>query len=486
MECVASKMRLQALCPLIFALFPTLSQNVACHSQVALNAGSSVTSYINKMTSVARKGLLENLGTAFGGSPGTVAVAYLPGIDDETVRPLYAFHYIRDAAMVYNAWIKQFVAGSDKTLRPVLDDCVSASIISQHVASPSGNIFTGGLSEPKMYLNLTPVLEDIPRPEDDGPAMRAIFMLDYAYWLLDHGGNALVTEVLWPSIHIDLLWITMVWNRTSYELDELSNTNSYWTSSVQYHALRDGSRLAQKIGLTWDVPKFEATARSVLDFMQTFWDGNDGYLRASTDLSRTVDIASLFATVYNFDIEAGCDAETFQPCSDKALSTIKVSVERFKTLYEVTRNYPPNKGSALGLFFEETVFDGGQPWFISSFACAQALYYALSTWNHLGELDITSISLPFFQIFNADIKVGRYTRLSWEYYSLRRSIQDYADSFVELAAKYTPESGVFTDMFNKTDGSPVGAPGYSWGYASALMTFEARRGAIPRSWGAKM
>ena len=71
-----------------------------------------------------------------------------------------------------------------------------------------------------------------------------------------------------------------------------------------------------------------------------------------------------------------------------------------------------------------------------------------------------------------------------QYAGFTKSIRAYADSFIAIAAKYTPESGILHDTFNKTDGSPVGSPGLSWHYAAALTAFSARDGYVPRSWGA--
>ena len=54
---------------------------------------------------------------------------------------------------------------------------------------------------------------------EDGPALRANFLMDYAFWLLEHGNNGTwVADSLWQSIHIDLLWIAMHWNECSYVL----------------------------------------------------------------------------------------------------------------------------------------------------------------------------------------------------------------------------------------------------------------------------
>ena len=113
------------------------------------------------------------------------------------------------------------------------------------------------------------------------------------------------------------------------------------------------------------------------------------------------------------------------------------------------------------------------------------LYDALIVWDALGEINVTETSLPLFRIFDEDIRPGRYSRQSTAYISAKNSILAYADSFIELAARYTPVSGILTDTYNKTDGSPLGGPGYSLSYAYALMSFAARRGYTPRSWGAK-
>lgn len=122
------------------------------------------------------------------------------------------------------------------------------------------------------------------------------------------------------------------------------------------------------------------------------------------------------------------------------------------------------------------------------FGCAEQLYNALNTWDALGSLTITNTSLAFFRTFQPGVLPGTYHKVGLgmvSYLHLTQAIRGYADGFVALCAKYTPDSGVLYEGFNKTDGTPVGAPGLSWSYAAALTAFSARDGFVPPSWGAK-
>jgi glucoamylase len=64
-------------------------------------------------------------------------------------------------------------------------------------------------------------------------------------------------------------------------------------------------------------------------------------------------------SVLNFDPSLGCDSATFQPCSDRALSNLKVLGDAFKEIFPITEDLPPDQPSALfGCFYEEQIFGG--------------------------------------------------------------------------------------------------------------------------------
>lgn len=51
----------------------------------------------------------------------------------------------------------------------------------------------------------------IGRPQRDGPALRAITLIDYSNWLIDNGYTSTVSEILWPIIQNDLNYVAQYW-----------------------------------------------------------------------------------------------------------------------------------------------------------------------------------------------------------------------------------------------------------------------------------
>ena len=68
--------------------------------------------------------------------------------------------------------------------------------------------------------------------------------------------------------------------------------------------------------------------------------------------------APLTVSVYNFDPSLGCDDATFQPCSPRALSSLKVVGDRFKDFFPLSKNFTINRPPYFG-FFTEDQFIGG-------------------------------------------------------------------------------------------------------------------------------
>jgi glucoamylase len=122
---------------------------------------------------------------------------------------------------------------------------------------------------------------------------------------------------------------------------------------------------------------------------------------------------------------------------------------------------------------------------LTTFAAAEQLYLALHTWSAAGSLDVTSLSQPFFAQFDPSVTAGTYAASSSTYTSLTTAIRTYADAFIAINAKYTPQGGGLAEQYSRTDGTPVSAVDLTWSYASALTAFQARAGIVSASWGAK-
>jgi glucoamylase len=68
--------------------------------------------------------------------------------------------------------------------------------------------------------------------------------------------------------------------------------------------------------------------------------------------------APLTVSVYNFDPSLGCDDATFQPCSPRALSSLKAVGDRFRAFFPLSRNFTEKQPPYYG-FFTEDEFIGG-------------------------------------------------------------------------------------------------------------------------------
>ncbi len=70
------------------------------------------------------------------------------------------------------------------------------------------------------------------------------------------------------------------------------------------------------------------------------------------------DANTALASIHTFDAAAGCDAVTFQPCSDKALSSLKVYVDAFRSIYTINSGIASNAAVATGRYPEDSYMGG--------------------------------------------------------------------------------------------------------------------------------
>ncbi|KAN0087496.1 carbohydrate-binding module family 20 protein [Tylopilus felleus] len=448
--------------------------------------GSTVEAYIATESPIAKAGVLANIGPS-----GSLSSDAYPGVviaSPSTENPNYLYSWVRDASLVFKTLIDQYTLGQDTSLRPIIDLFVQAEANIQQVTNPSGTVSTGGLGEPKFNINETAFEGPWGRPQRDGPALRSTAIITYANWLIANGSTSYVTDVLWPVIQLDLDYVANNWNQTTFDLWEEIDSSSFFTTAVQHRALRQGATLATTLGQTSSASQYTTQADKVLCFLQarySYWTPSPGFMTANTGGGRSgIDSNTILASIHTFDVNAGCDDTTFQPCSDKALSNLKTYVDSFRYIYNINFGITANAAVATGRYPED-VYQGGNPWYLTTFAVAEQLYDALIVWNNQGSLTVTSTSLGFFQQFNTSLTTGTYTSSSSTFTSLTTAIKNFADGFIAIGAQYTPSSGALSEQYSRSNGSPLSAIDLTWSYASALTVFEARAGRTSASWGAQ-
>lgn len=316
------------------------------------------------------------------------------------------YTWTRDAALTLMDLIHDFLGG-DSSLEPLIQQYVDAQAKLQRVSNPSGTLSDGsGLAEPKFHVNITAFTEPWGRPQRDGPALRALALMDYGTYLISQGERSKVQDNIWPLVQNDLAYVGQYWNQTGFDLWEEVDASSFFTTASQYKSLIQGRVFATALGHQCEAC---TVAPQILCHLQDYWNGKAVISNIPTNGRTGLDVNSVLTTLYMFDSAAAtCDDITFQPCSTRALSNHKLLVDSFRGIYGVNKGRSTGQAAAVGRYAEDVYF-GGNPWYLATLAAAEQLYDALYQWDKQGRLTVTSVSLPFFQDL-VNVTTGTYPK----------------------------------------------------------------------------
>ncbi|EEP80436.1 glucoamylase [Uncinocarpus reesii 1704] len=465
---------LKALCaiPLLCSVAGSAKTSFALQQEETLDQ------WLEAEGTFALQAILDNIGP--NGAKVRGAHAGIVVASPSKSNPDYFYTWTRDAALVFKQLVDTFIAGN-YDLQDKIHEFITAQAELQTVSNPSGTLSTGGLGEPKFHVNQTAFTGDWGRPQHDGPPLRATAMITYAKWLVDNGHVDAARSIVWPVVQNDLAYVGQYWNSTGFDLWEEVKGSSFFTAIAQHRALVEGGNLARQLGV--DCSQCESQAPQVLCFLQSFWSGTNIIANFGGDRSG-LDTNSILGIIHNFDPEADCDDNTFQPCSSRALANHKRVTDSFRSIYPINSRIPSDQAVAVGRYAED-VYYGGQPWYLATFAAAEMLYNAIYQWNRTGEMSITDVSLPFFKGVYSSAQVGKYSASSRAFSDIMANVTKYADGYLNIARRYTPCSGALAEQFSKADGRPLSASDLTWSYAALLTAKERRNAIVPGPWGQK-
>ncbi|KAK3314938.1 glucan 1, 4-alpha-glucosidase [Apodospora peruviana] len=441
-----------------------------------------VDSFIATEKPYALTRLLCNIGpngcAAAGAAPGVVVAS------PSKSNPDYWYTWTRDASLVFKLVVDTFANSYDSNLQTNIQNFIISQAKLQGVSNPSGSFSNGaGLGEPKFYVDLTQYTGAWGRPQRDGPPLRAIALVNYAKWLVNNGYSSTARDVVWPVIKNDLAYTAQYWNQTGFDLWEEVNGSSFFTIASSHRALVEGAALASSLGTSCSA--CTAVAPQVLCFLQRFWQPNGNYIIANLFINgrNGRDANTLLASIHTFDPTVGCDANTFQPCSDKALANHKAVTDSFRSIYGINNGKAQGTAVAVGRYSED-VYYNGNPWYLCTLAAAEQLYDALYVWKQQGSITVTSTSLAFFKDLVPSITAGTYDSGSATYTSIISAVSTYADGYVNIVAQYAQSEGGMPEQFDRNSGTPIGATHLTWSYAAFRSAADRRAGIVPSSWNA--
>lgn len=391
--------------------------------------------------------------------------------------------------------------------------------------NPSGDLWTGGLSEPKFQVSGEAFTASWGRPQRDGPALRALAIIPYAHWLLDRGfpaDQAYVRESLYDPhalrrpgsvIKNDLEEVANSWDKPGFDLWEEVNSRHLFTDAVARRALQAGAGLAARLGDNRASDFYKAQSVRMGEHLTKYcrtggiWTATDKYESGQDRLG--LDAAILLASVHAGTNSAANASSSMQSlfASDAAdpvnlaashptvLATLRAYVRSFSGIYDVNAKTPSwTDGWLVGRYAEDVYdgigFTGGNPWYICTFVVAETLYRAQRDFALIGRIPLDPRTRLFWNDVlstgsNPETRVSRFGK--WEagsdaYERAMAALGRVADAFVVRAAR-TLDKGRMSEQIDRDSGEQRGARDLTWSYA-AFLNVRRARDAAKEAWRA--
>ncbi|KAI8366675.1 glucoamylase b [Radiomyces spectabilis] len=445
----------------------TPDQRVLLRESVA----SSFDDWIQEEEHISYQAMFRNINPP-GAVKGFVAASL------STHHPDYFYTWTRDAALVARVIVHQYNT-TDDTLANMLQDYVTFQIHTQ--STPT---VCQCLGEPKFNPNGTGFQGDWGRPQNDGPAERAVtFMLFADSWLARHHDKEYVTHTLLPAIYVDLDYLVETWSEPCFDLWEEVKGVHFYTLMVMRRALLDGAQFAARYHDETRSSRYHSVASLIEDRLTTFWSSADNYIHVTQDQVLGVEKSSGLdvSTVLAANIVAYRKDGFFTPGSDKILATAAAIEDAFSDLYPLNYHLSSNLGTAIGRYPED-VYDGygislGNPWFLATSAYSELYYNAMLEWADQGGVSVNHINEPFFRKFDADAVRGKmYKYGSPDYVRLTENIAAEADKFMATVQYHQRANGSLSEQYDRITGFEQGARDLTWSYAAFITAVQARAG----------
>jgi glucoamylase len=124
--------------------------------------------------------------------------------------------------------------------------------------------------------------------------------------------------------------------------------------------------------------------------------------------------------------------------------------------------------------------------YFASINVAEQIFDALLTWDLIGKLEVTKVSLKFFRQIDKTIKIGTYSKDSRTYNQLTTTIRDWAENTLLSLRPRTPPDLILPLVMNNRTGEPmlppIGPNGALRSQVAVLGIHNSYNGVIPPSW----
>ncbi|MES2526020.1 MAG: glycoside hydrolase family 15 protein [Bdellovibrionota bacterium] len=305
-------------------------------------------------------------------SPGMVVAS------PSRTNPNYYYDWVRDTSLSMKALIDVWEISKNPAIEKMLYIWVDSETRRQNTYTLSG------LGEPKYNIDGTGFEGPWGRPQNDGPALRAISMIKFGRLLIDSGKRDYVQRKLYGGmipamgpVKKDLEYTAHHWREPNFEPWEEEMGLHFYNMLVQYTALKVGSEFAFEMGDGGAAAFYKHEAYAIGEYIRKNFLSEQVGIKVSAVVTRGlgykhsgIDVTPLLALNHTYPYQDLISLN--DPYVKKYLEVLKST---FQNLYGINSTYR-GMGVAIGRYPEDR-YDGyttggkGNPWFLATLAVAE-------------------------------------------------------------------------------------------------------------------
>jgi len=425
--------------------------------------------WLPQQEQISVKNLLRNISPA-GTAKGAVVAS------PSRQNPDYWYHWVRDAALVMSVIVDQFsmtsVPEKKAYYMDLMWDYTEFSRLNQMTPTPSG-----GPGEPKFHVDGTPFVGPWGRPQNDGPALRALTLMKFARILISESKTEDIRRIS-SMIKYDLEFVSHHWREACFDLWEEIKGHHFYTLIVQHQSLVEGSSYLSLLGDNGAAEWYRKQAEEIKGELNKFWDNERAVIVSTRNRVGGIDYkkSNLDSSVLLGVLHAGV-SDIFSVDDPKVQSTVLKLKQTFRTLYSINQSGP--SAAAIGRYPEDK-YDGyssageGNPWILITNGFAEYFYRLSRTYLQRKRIIVTPANKPFFKDLGFDLTVGVIDQSDRRFSGLIERLQSEGDEYLVRVKYHIDSDGQMSEQMNRWSGYLQGARDLTWSYASFLTALQSR------------
>jgi GH15 family glucan-1,4-alpha-glucosidase len=401
-----------------------------------------------------------------------VASPVLGSYDPE---PDYFFHWYRDSALVVDALrvLKDDAAAGQNAVahfadfvrfslslqeldgRRLCESTAWRSAIApdfrkflrsnEDLAAVHGDAVSG---ETRVNPDGTLDISNWPRPQNDGPALRALSLLG---WRQHAGLDAELGMAVGALLEADLTFTRRHWRESCFDIWEEEKGLHYYTLRVAAAALEGGADWYAQQGDDEAAAASRADAIEILRVLDGYWRQDLQFYRSrvldsNASSTKELDISVILAALHGAG--SGATHSVYDPRMHATLARLEAL---FDAQYAINRSRAAKRAPAMGRYAGDVYYSGGAYYF-STLAAAEFCFRAAAPARVTG--------MPTAQ-----------------------ALLEHGDAFLETVRAFTPPSGDLSEQFDQRTGEQRSAQQLAWSYAAFISCTAARRQVIRKRIG---